>query len=145
MSNLDQALAQAIDRYRHARPASERIFNDATLVLPGGNTRSVLFFAPFPPAMVRGEGCWLWDADGHRYLDALGKFTAGLYGHSEPAIRAAIAEALEDGLSLSSHTAREGALAREVQRRFPAMELLPRWASTSAAACPSAPSAGAPT
>ena len=124
MSNLDQALAQAIDRYRHARPASERIFNDATLVLPGGNTRSVLFFAPFPPAMVRGEGCWLWDADGHRYLDALGEFTAGLYGHSEPAIRAAIAEALEDGLSLSSHTAREGALAREVQRRFPAMELL---------------------
>ena len=52
MSNLDQALAQAIDRYRHARPASERIFNDATLVLPGGNTRSVLFFAPFPPAMT---------------------------------------------------------------------------------------------
>ena len=124
MSNLDQALAQAIDRYRHARPASERIFNDATLVLPGGNTRSVLFFAPFPPAMVRGEGCWLWDADGHRYLDALGEFTAGLYGHSEPAIRAAIAEALEGGLSLSSHTAREGALAREVQRRFPAMELM---------------------
>ena len=124
MSNLDQALAQAIDRYRHARPASERIFNDATLVLPGGNTRSVLFFAPFPPAMARGEGCYLWDADGHRYLDALGEFTAGIYGHSEPAIRAAITEALAGGLSLSSHTAREGALAREVQRRFPAMELL---------------------
>lgn len=92
--------------------------------LPGGNTRSVLFFAPFPPAMARGEGCYLWDADGHRYLDALGEFTAGLYGHSEPAIRAAITEALAGGLSLSSHTAREGALAREVQRRFPGMELL---------------------
>ncbi len=124
MNALDQALAHAIDRYRQARPASERIHNDATLVLPGGNTRSVLFFAPFPPAMARGEGCYLWDADGHRYLDALGEFTAGLYGHSEPAIRAAITEALAGGLSLSSHTAREGALAREVQRRFPTMELL---------------------
>ena len=124
MNTLDQALAAAIDRYRQARPASERIYNDATLALPGGNTRSVLFFAPFPPAMVRGEGCQLWDADGHRYLDALGEFTAGLYGHSEPAIRNAITETLADGLSLSSHTAREGALARELQRRFPSMELL---------------------
>ena len=124
MTDLDQALAHAIARYREARPASERIHNDAMLALPGGNTRSVLFFDPFPPAMARGEGCQLWDADGHRYLDALGEFTAGLYGHSEPAIRNAITETLADGLSLSSHTAREGALARELQRRFPAMELL---------------------
>ena len=124
MSNLDQALAQAIERYRQARPVSERIHAEAMRALPGGNTRSVLFFPPFPPAMARGEGCWLWDADGHRYLDALGEFTAGLYGHSEPAIRAAITEALAGGLSLSSHTAREGALALELQRRFPSMELL---------------------
>lgn len=124
MSDLDHALADAIERYRAAHPESARIHAAALQALPGGNTRSVLFFAPFPPAMARGEGCYLWDADGHRYLDALGEFTAGLYGHSEPAIRAAITEALAAGLSLSSHTAREGALAREVQRRFPGMELL---------------------
>lgn len=124
MSDIDQALAAAIERYRQANPVSARIHAEALQALPGGNTRSVLFFAPFPPAMVRGEGCHLWDADGHRYLDALGEFTAGLYGHSEPAIRAAITEALADGLSLSSHTAREGALASELQRRFASMELL---------------------
>ena len=124
MSPLDQALADAVEHYRASHPESERIHQDATRSLPGGNTRSVLFFAPFPPAMARGKGCHLWDADGHRYLDALGEFTAGLYGHSEPAIRAAITEALAGGLSLSSHTAREGALAREVQRRFSSMELL---------------------
>lgn len=114
MNDLDQALADAVERYRAAHPQSARIHADALQALPGGNTRSVLFFAPFPPAMARGEGCYLWDADGHRYLDALGEFTAGLYGHSEPAIRAAITEALAGGLSLSSHTTREGALAREV-------------------------------
>ena len=124
MNDLDQALADAVERYRAAHPQSARIHADALQALPGGNTRSVLFFAPFPPAMARGEGCYLWDADGHRYLDALGEFTAGIYGHSEPAIRAAITEALAGGLSLSSHTTREGALAREVQRRFPAMQLL---------------------
>ena len=100
MNDLDQALADAVARYRAAHPQSARIHADALQALPGGNTRSVLFFAPFPPAMARGEGCYLWDADGHRYLDALGEFTAGLYGHSEPAIRAAITEALAADLSL---------------------------------------------
>ena len=124
MDPIDQALAGAIADYRQRRPASERLQRQAAAVLPGGNTRSVLFFEPFPPYMVRGEGCRLWDADGHQYLDALGEFTAGLYGHSEPAIRAAVTEALAAGLSLSSHSAREALLAAELQRRFPAMARL---------------------
>jgi len=124
MSELSNQLERLIEIYRAKRPESERLHRAARAALPGGNTRSVLFFDPFPPVMVRGEGCRLWDADGHAYLDALGEFTAGLYGHSEPAIRAAITEALADGLSLSSHTVREGQLAHELQRRFPSMELL---------------------
>ncbi len=124
MTALDQSLAEAIADYRQRRPVSARLHQQAAGVLPGGNTRSVLFFEPFPPYMVRGEGCRLWDADGHGYLDALGEFTAGLYGHSEPAIHAAIGEALAGGLSLSSHTEREALLAREIQRRFASMALL---------------------
>ena len=121
---LDQALAQAIDRYRARNPASAAQLDKAAEVLPGGNTRSVLFQSPFPPVMVRGEGCRLWDADGHEYLDALGEFTAGLYGHSAAPIQAAVIEALQGGISLSSHTLREAALAREIAARFPSMELL---------------------
>ena len=74
--------------------------------------------------MVRGEGCWLWDADGHRLLDALGEFTAGLYGHNAAPIHRAIVEALNQGLSLSSHTPRELDLAREIVRRFANLALL---------------------
>ena len=74
--------------------------------------------------MQRGEDCWLWDADGHRYLDALGEFTAGLYGHSHPVIREALHAALADGLSLASHTVREADLAREIRARFASMQLL---------------------
>jgi glutamate-1-semialdehyde 2,1-aminomutase len=121
---LDAALDDATSRYRARNPASERRLAEAAEVLPGGNTRSVLFHAPFPLTMVRGEGCRLWDADGHRYLDALGEFTAGLYGHSHPVIRNAIVAALQDGLNLSSHTAREAALAREIRARFPSLQLL---------------------
>jgi glutamate-1-semialdehyde 2,1-aminomutase len=121
---LDQALAQAIERYRARNPASAAQLGHAAEVLPGGNTRSVLFQAPFPPVMVRGQGCRLWDADGHEYLDALGEFTAGLYGHSPAPIRAAVVAALDAGVGLSSHTHGEVALAREIVQRFPAMELL---------------------
>lgn len=122
--SLDAALAVAVERYRERHPASARHLEQAAEVMPGGNTRSVLFQAPFPLTMVRGEGCWLWDADGHRLLDGLGEFTAGLYGHSAAPIRAAIVAALEGGLSLSSHTLREVELAREIVQRFPAMALL---------------------
>ena len=121
---LDQALAQAIDRYRTRRPASAAQLEKAAKVLPGGNTRSVLYQSPFPPVMMRGEGCRLWDADGHEYLDALGEFTAGLYGHSPAPIQQAVIEALQGGISLSSHTLREVELARELSTRFTSMELL---------------------
>jgi glutamate-1-semialdehyde 2,1-aminomutase len=121
---LAAALEAAVGRYRTRNARSEAQWREATSVLPGGNTRSVLFFEPFPLTMVRGQGCRLWDVDGHEYLDALGEFSAGLYGHSDPAIRAAIDEALDGGLSLSAHTAGEAALALEIQRRFASLQRL---------------------
>ncbi|MFZ4756617.1 MAG: aspartate aminotransferase family protein [Burkholderiaceae bacterium] len=121
---LERALSEAIARYVERRPNSHRLQAEATDVLPGGNTRSVLFFPPFPPYMASGEGCRLTDVDGHVYLDALGEFTAGLYGHSDPVIREAIERALRGGLNLSSHTAGEAALAREIRARIPSMQRL---------------------
>lgn len=121
---LDHALFQAVENYRTRNPRSAALLAEAETALPGGNTRSVLFHGPFPLSMARGAGCRVWDADGHEYIDALGEFTAGLYGHSHPVVLAAIEEALRGGINLSSHTAREGLLAHEIQRRFPSMELL---------------------
>ena len=53
-------------------------------MLPSGNTRSTLYTAPFPLTIARGEGRFLWDPDGNQYLDLLGEYTAGLFGHSPP-------------------------------------------------------------
>jgi glutamate-1-semialdehyde 2,1-aminomutase len=74
--------------------------------------------------MVRGEGADVWDIDGHRYADFVGEFSAGLYGHSEPAIKAAIIEALEEGLVLAAPTEREAKLSAAVRARFPSMDLM---------------------
>lgn len=116
--SLDDALAHARQTYQANHPKSEQQYRTATAVMPGGNTRSVLFYDPFPLAIARGEGCHLWDADGHRYADFIAEFSAGIYGHSHPAIRAAIDYALDDGLNLSGHNLLETRLAGAICERF---------------------------
>ena len=80
--------------------------------MPGGNTRTMLHYAPFPLTVVRGEGCRLWDVDGHEYIDLLGEYTAGIYGHSHPVIRAAIDRALNHGWNYGGRNANEAKLAK---------------------------------
>src|SRR5258705_3713577 len=78
------ALAEAKERYAARQKQSARVYDDACKSLPGGNTRTVLFYDPFPLMFQRGAGCRLWDVDGHEYIDFLVEYTAGLYGHSHP-------------------------------------------------------------
>lgn len=118
------ALAEAIAAYTARNQKSLESFSSATSVMPGGNTRSVLYYAPFPLSIARGEGCRLWDVDGHDYVDFLGEFTAGIYGHSDPRIRAAIDSALDRGINLSGHNLLEAELARIVCDRFPSIDLV---------------------
>jgi glutamate-1-semialdehyde 2,1-aminomutase len=118
------ALATATAAYAARNPKSFERFRAAAAVMPGGNTRSSLYYDPFPLTIVRGEGCRVWDADGHEYLDFLGEFTAGVYGHSDPAIRAAIVSALDCGINLSGQNALEAGLARIICDRFPSIDLV---------------------
>jgi glutamate-1-semialdehyde 2,1-aminomutase len=118
------ALDDAVARYVARNPASEERARRAREVLPGGNTRSVLHFDPFPLAFARGEGAFLWSLDGDRYTDFLGEFTAGLYGHSNPAILDAIRGALDGGINYGGTNALEHQLAELLCARFPAFELV---------------------
>ena len=123
-ASIDAALDDARSDYAARNPASLANHQAATGAMPGGNTRSVLYFDPFPLTFARGQGARLTDIDGHDYLDFLGEFTAGIAGHSHPAIRAAILRALDGGISLGGHNTLEGRFAAAVQARFPSMELL---------------------
>lgn len=118
------AYGQAEKGYIARNPESEELFLKATESLPGGNTRTVLFYHPFPVSIVRAEGARLYDADGHVYIDLLGEYTAGLYGHSEPTIINAITETAKRGLSYGSHHGDEGKLASLIKERFPSIDLL---------------------
>jgi len=49
-------------------------------------------YAPLPVAFARGEGAWLWDEDGRRYLDAIAGLAVCSLGHAHPALAAVIAD-----------------------------------------------------
>lgn len=117
-------LDAARERYAQRNPQSLARWQFAATSLPGGNTRTVLYFDPFPLCMARGQDCFLFDVDGHRYVDFLGEFTAGIYGHSNPWIREATISTLGNGLSLSSHNEPEAKLARLICNRFESIELV---------------------
>jgi len=121
-SNLAAALAEARAAYASARPRSAELHARAVEVMPGGNTRSVLTYGPFPTAMRRGEDCRLWDLDGRTYLDLCGEYTAGLFGHSEQRIHAALRNALENGVNLAAVGQGEERLARMLCARFPSLD-----------------------
>jgi ornithine--oxo-acid transaminase len=49
-------------------------------------------YAPLPVMLERGEGCWVWDVEGKRYLDMLSAYSALNQGHRHPEVIAALAE-----------------------------------------------------
>jgi glutamate-1-semialdehyde 2,1-aminomutase len=121
---LEDALRDAEARYVEANPKSRARHAEACAALPGGNTRSILFYPPFPVTISRGQGARLWDLDGHVYTDFLGEYTAGLYGHSHPTIQAAVRAALDDGIVLGGPNPYEAELARLICARFPSCDLV---------------------
>ena len=121
-ATLDAVLAEARENYAARRPKSAAAHRGATEFMPGGNTRTVLFYEPFPLRVVRGREQTITDADGLSYVNLLGEYTAGLFGHSHPVIRRAIDRALDHGIGLSGHGEGEISLARLVCERFASIE-----------------------
>lgn len=124
MQALQKALDDARQRYAVANPKSREADRQAEQYMPGGNTRNVLYHEPFPLTIVGGEGVELTDLDGHTYTDFVGEFSAGLYGHSDPDIKAAIHRGLDHGIAIGGATNYERELARLLCGRFPSIDRL---------------------
>ena len=116
--------ANLIAAYEERHLKSKKILEDASEVLPGGNTRVSLFNAPFSLVMAHGENCYLTTVDGQKYLDFLSEFTAGIYGHSHSVIHEAIKKVMDVGINLGAHTQYEAELARLITARFKSIEMI---------------------
>lgn len=111
---LSSHVASAQFNYTQANPTSLALHQAACEHLPGGNTRTVLHSSPFPITWEAGEGKFLKSVDGGTYVDFLGEFTAGIYGHSNQQIKEAIVEALGNGWNLGGCGRGEKELAKKV-------------------------------
>ena len=112
-----------------ARPTSvsERLFAAAQRVLPGGVNSPVRSFQSVggvPRFMVRGQGPWLFDADGNRYLDLVLSWGPLILGHAHPDVLAAVIGAARQGTTFGAPTELEVRLAELVVGTFPSLEMV---------------------
>ena len=97
----------------------------AEQLIPGGVNSPVRAFGSVggePPFLVRGEGPYVWDADGNRYIDYVGSWGPLILGHSVPDVIDAIIHAARKGTSFGASTPTEADLAVLVTEAFPAVE-----------------------
>jgi len=77
-----------------------------------------------PPFVVKGEGAYLWDADGNRYIDYVGSWGPMILGHAFPPVVEAIQKAVADSASFGASTPSELDLADLVISAYPSIEKL---------------------
>jgi len=96
-------------------------------LFPGGVNSPVRAFGAVggePPFVARGEGAYLWDADGNRYVDYFGSWGPMILGHARAEVVEAIREAAGNSASFGASTELEQRLAELVTEAFPAIEKL---------------------
>jgi len=77
-----------------------------------------------PRFFTRGEGAFVFDADGTRYIDYVGSWGPAILGHAHPAVVRAVQDAASRGLSFGAPTESEIELAETLVRRLPSLELV---------------------
>jgi glutamate-1-semialdehyde 2,1-aminomutase len=116
------------------------LFERARTVIPGGVNSPVRAFRSVggtPRFIARGEGAWLEDVDGNRYVDLVLSWGPLILGHAHPQVIAAIQEAAARGTTYGAPTELEVRLAERVLEAFPAIEMV-RFVSSGTEAAMSA-------
>jgi glutamate-1-semialdehyde 2,1-aminomutase len=106
---------------------SEELFSRAQRSIPGGVNSPVRAFRSVggtPRFIERGEGAYLIDVDGNRYIDYIGSWGPLLLGHRPPSVIDALREVLEIGTSFGAPTEREIELAEEICAAVPSVEMV---------------------
>jgi glutamate-1-semialdehyde 2,1-aminomutase len=100
-------------------------FERAERIIPGGVDSPVRAFGSVggePFFVARGEGAYLFDTDGRRYVDFVQSWGASIVGHAHPAVVEAVARAAERGTSYGAPTPGEVELAEAIAARVPSVE-----------------------
>ncbi|HJU21332.1 MAG TPA: glutamate-1-semialdehyde 2,1-aminomutase [Casimicrobiaceae bacterium] len=106
---------------------NDELFERAQRSIPAGVNSPVRAFRSVggtPRFIVRGEGPYVFDADGTRYIDYVGSWGSAIVGHAHPAVVDAVQRAAVNGLSFGAPTQAEIELAEALIARMPGLELV---------------------
>ena len=107
------------------RSRNEILFEKSQRVIPGGVNSPVRAFRSVggtPVFFARGEGPYVWDADGKRYIDYVGSWGPLVLGHAHPEVVRAVQDAAARGLSFGAPTELELEMAEWITRCLPSMQ-----------------------
>jgi len=106
---------------------SSKLFARAREVIPGGVNSPVRAFSAVggdPPFIARGEGNYLFDEEGHRYLDLVSSWGPLILGHADPLVLGAVTAAIARGSSFGAPTGAEVELAELIVEMVPSVEMV---------------------
>jgi len=106
---------------------SKKLFNKATEIIPGGvnsPVRACRSVGMEPIFISHGQGSWLYDVDGNRYIDYIGSWGPMILGHRHPQVLNAIVAVLKRGTSFGAPTDLEIQLAQRVIEAVPSIEMI---------------------
>jgi glutamate-1-semialdehyde 2,1-aminomutase len=105
--------------YAARRPNSQKLHDQARRFMPGGDTRSVTFYKPFPTFMKYGQGFTIVDVDGFEYIDFQNNYNSLIHGHAHPRITEAVTKQIQLGTVYGSPAESQFLLAEELCNRLP--------------------------
>ena len=116
---------------------SELFFEQAQKVIPGGVNSPVRAFKSVggtPRFMKKGDGCYIFDVDGNKYIDYVGGWGPLILGHAHPKVSEALSYVINDGWAFGSATYREIELAEIIIFAMPSIEKI-RFVNSGTEAC----------
>ncbi|NPA28104.1 MAG: glutamate-1-semialdehyde 2,1-aminomutase [Epsilonproteobacteria bacterium] len=104
---------------------SQQAFEEAKRYIPGGVDSPVRAFNSVggtPPFIERGQGAYLFDIDGNRYIDYVQSWGPLIFGHCDKDIEEAIIDRVKKGVSFGAPTELETQLAKEIVSLFDSVD-----------------------
>src|SRR5215470_1901205 len=118
------ALAREIERYMAKTPKSRALQAEAEQVLPGGSSRGTAYFSPYPFFADHGDGHYVYDVDGNRYLDFMLNATTLIVGHANPMVVEALCKQTSKSTSSSTPTEVQVRVAKLLCDRIPSLDTI---------------------
>ncbi|RLB11202.1 MAG: glutamate-1-semialdehyde-2,1-aminomutase [Deltaproteobacteria bacterium] len=106
---------------------SSELFKKAKELIPGGvnsPVRAAKAVDAEPLFIQKGQGCYIWDADGNRYIDYVCSWGPLILGHAYPAVLEAIKEVIQNGTSFGAPTELEVKMAEMITEMIPSVEMV---------------------